>query len=87
MDKYKLNPMRIVIESNPEWYYPTEKNCNHRSPVFFVTINGKRIEDVKSFAIELNNEQLRTGENWHYKIEHEISPVDNRFVEKINDED
>lgn len=86
MDKYKLNPMKIVIESNPEWYNPTEKKYNYRSPIFFITINGKRIEDVKSFAIELDNEYLCTGENWRYKIEHEINPVDNRFVEKINSE-
>ena len=55
--------MKIVIESNPEWYYPTEKKFDRHSPAFFVTINGKRIEDVKSFAIELDNEQLHKGEN------------------------
>lgn len=86
MDKYKLNPMKIVIESNPEWYYPTEKKFDRHSPAFFVTINGKRIEDIKSFAIKLDNEKLHTGENWRYKIEHEINPVDNRLVEKINSE-
>ena len=52
----------------------------------FHTINRKRIEDVKSFAIELDNEQLHKGENWCYKIEHEINLTDNRFVEKINSE-
>ncbi len=79
VEEYK--PLKIEIERNAESFTELTK-----AP-FFVTINGKRLENVKRFYIDLDKDNLvtirryRDGEStiteikpWTYGIEYEDNP-------------
>lgn len=77
----EYKPLKIEIERNVESFKELAKTP------FFVTINGKRLENVKRFYIDLDKDNLvvirRYGDSestiteikpWTYGIEYEDNP-------------
>ncbi len=81
MFEEKCKPLKIEIERNTESFKELVKTP------FFITINGKHLENVKRFYVDLDKDKLvvtrqyRDSENiiteikpWTYGIEYEDSP-------------
>lgn len=81
MDEYKITPLKIEIERN------VCESCDElEDNPFFVTINGKRLSNVKRIYLDFdkgklfekdpNNHDTTYVKSWTWGVEYEDFPYD-----------